>query len=248
MKLRVLGSSSAGNTYLIESDTECLVLEAGLPFKDAKKALDFNVSKIVGVIVSHGHFDHFGHAKEYLKSGIPVYASEETHKSLSKEYSSQKIVRPGYWYQIGGFNITPFRCQHDVECYGYIIRHDKIGTLLFGTDSEFIKYNFKSLNLNHIMIECNYSQKIIDARVIGGDTVQSLRDRVIQSHMELETCKRFIQANKTSNLYNVCLLHLSDGNSNEIEFIDEVQKVVGAGTEVFVANKGLEVPLDLCPF
>ena len=42
MKLRILGSSSSGNCYLLEDESECLVIEAGLPFKEVKKALDFN--------------------------------------------------------------------------------------------------------------------------------------------------------------------------------------------------------------
>jgi phosphoribosyl 1,2-cyclic phosphodiesterase len=248
MKLKVLGSSSAGNTYLIESDTECLVLEAGLPFKDVKKALDFNVSKIVGVIISHGHFDHFGRAEEYLKSGIPVYASEETYKSLSKEYSSQKIVRPGYWYQIGGFNVTPFRCEHDVECYGYIIRHDTIGTLLFATDTAFIRENFKKLKLNHILIECNYSIDIVNRYYEEGSIERSRIDRILQTHMELQTCKDFIKANNTASLDSIVLLHLSDGNSNADQFQNTIQEVAGKFVRIVIADKGVEVKLDLFPW
>lgn len=247
MKFRCLGSGSSGNCYLLEDERECLIIEAGLPFKEVKKAIDFEVGKIVSVVGSHVHNDHFGYTHEYLKAGIPVYASEQTHSAI-KDERIQRIINPGYWYQMGGFNVTPFHCVHDVECYGFIIRHEKIGTMLFATDTEYIKQNFKALKLNHIMIECNYSQKIIDSRVNQGDTDKGLRDRVLQSHMELETCKSFIQANKTSSLYNVCLLHLSDGNSGQRVFQNEVKQVVGAGTEVFVADKGLEIVLDLCPF
>lgn len=55
MKLKVLGSSSVGNCYLLENDTECLVVEAGVPIMETKKALDFNVRKIQGVVISHEH-------------------------------------------------------------------------------------------------------------------------------------------------------------------------------------------------
>ena len=55
MKLRVLGSSSAGNCYILENNTEALIIEAGLPFMEAKKALDFNTKKIQGVVISHEH-------------------------------------------------------------------------------------------------------------------------------------------------------------------------------------------------
>lgn len=246
MKFRCLGSGSSGNCYLLEDERECLVIEAGLPFKVIKQAIDFEVGKIVGVICSHVHSDHFGYAKEYINAGISVYASAQTHSSEDNPF--KKVIRPGYWYQLGSFNITPFEVVHDVECYGFIIRHENIGTMLFATDTEYIKHNFKTLKLNHIMIECNYSQKIIDSRVSQGDTDKGLRYRILQSHMSLETCKSFIKANYTPSLYNVCLLHLSDGNSNESEFKEEVQQIVGAGTGVFAAERGLEIMIDLCPF
>lgn len=55
MKLQVLGSSSAGNGYIIGNDNEVIVIEAGIKLKEIKKALDFNISKIRGVLISHEH-------------------------------------------------------------------------------------------------------------------------------------------------------------------------------------------------
>lgn len=249
MQLRCLGSNSSGNCYLIENETECLVLEAGLPFKEVKKALDFNVSKVVGVLVSHEHGDHFKYVKDYLKAGIPIMTSQGTWSTLPYEVeTSEKVMRSGYWYQLGNFTITPFLVVHDaVEPFGFIIRHPNLGTLLFATDTEYIKQNFKKLKLNHIMIECNFSQKIIDNRVHHGDTVKGIRDRVLQSHMEFETCKEFIRANATASLDTITLLHLSDGNSNSELFKKEIQEIHPFAT-IYVADKGLTVNLDIIPF
>lgn len=248
MKLRCLGSSSLGNCYLLENDRECLVLEAGLPLKVVKKALDFNISKIVGVLVTHEHGDHSKYAREYYAAGIPCGMSEGT--IMAMEFKTMNgIVRPGYWYQFGDFTVTPFPVVHDAtEPFGYIIRHQEIGTLLFASDTEYIRQNFKKLQLNHIMVECNYSQKIIDGRVHQGETVKGLRDRVLQSHMELETCKEFIRQNQTVMLDNIVLLHLSDGNSDEKQFVKEIQEVVSERVNVFAADKGLEINLDFLPF
>lgn len=249
VRLKCLGSSSRGNCYLLESDRECLVLEAGLPFKEVKKALGFNISKIVGLLVTHEHGDHCKYTKDYHKAGIEIRMSKGTADNMEAEFLTVQLVNPGYWYQLGGFTITPFPVIHDAaEPFGYVIRHQEIGTLLFISDTEYVKQNFKKLQPNHIMIECNYSQKIIDARVEQGNTVKVLRDRVLTSHMELETCKEFIRQNKTVMLDNVILLHLSDGHSDEKQFVAEVQEVVGGKVNVFAADKGLEVNLDVIPF
>ena len=49
MHLKCLGSSSAGNCYLLENETECLMIECGIPIKEVKKAMNFNIRKIVGL-------------------------------------------------------------------------------------------------------------------------------------------------------------------------------------------------------
>lgn len=247
MNLRCLGSSSLGNCYLLESDNECLIIEAGIPFKEVKKALAFDVLKIVGVLVTHCHGDHAAHAKEFVKAGFITAMSSGTAGMLNLPACG--FLHPGYWYNFGGFTVTPFDVIHDApEPLGFIVRHQDIGTLLFATDTEYIKQNFTKLKLNHILIECNYSQKIIDGRVHSGSTDKGLRDRVLQSHVELETCKGFIEVNKTVSLDTVTLLHLSDGNSNAREFTAEIQSIVGKDVVVYVADKGVTVNLDILPF
>jgi phosphoribosyl 1,2-cyclic phosphodiesterase len=55
MKLSVLASGSSGNGYIIHNNDEAIVVETGVRFTEVKKALDFNISKIRGVVISHGH-------------------------------------------------------------------------------------------------------------------------------------------------------------------------------------------------
>ena len=55
MKLKIIGSSSSGNSYVLENDNEILIIEAGIKFSDVQKAIDFRVDKIRGVLISHEH-------------------------------------------------------------------------------------------------------------------------------------------------------------------------------------------------
>lgn len=56
MHLKCLGSSSAGNCYLLTSDSgETLILDCGIPIKEIKKGLDWNIRGIRGMIISHAH-------------------------------------------------------------------------------------------------------------------------------------------------------------------------------------------------
>lgn len=224
MRLKCLGSSSSGNCYILKNETEALVIEAGLPFKEVKRALGFNVRKIKAVIVSHVHGDHHKYWHEYVVAGIPVF---EPYKN------------EGYVFQISkdSFGIRAFELVHDVPCYGFYIEHPEIGKMIYASDTEYIKYRFK--NLNHILVECNY-----DKNFIQDDAVN--RTHVLEGHMELQTTKEFLRVNNNPDLRNVVLLHLSANNSNPGEFKEEMEKIVDC--PVWIAEKGLEVDLRLVPF
>lgn len=54
-KLKCFGSSSSGNGYILENENEALLIECGCRFMDCKKAMNFQISKIVGCLISHEH-------------------------------------------------------------------------------------------------------------------------------------------------------------------------------------------------
>lgn len=246
MKLKVLGSSSHGNCYIVESEDEALVIECGINIKDVKEALDFKVSKIVGCIISHEHLDHSKYVGDYIKLGIPVYSAFQTQDAVELITGERTTaIEPMKAIKVGNFTVTPFNVPHDedIECYGYIIKHEEIGSLLFATDLSYIPYSFKKMKLNHMMIECNHIREIVD-----NSYIKSLRDRVISTHMSLDTCVEAIKANQTSCLMNAILLHLSDSNSDEKAMLSRVKEVCGDDVNVVIANKGLTVNLDLVPF
>lgn len=56
MNLSVIGTGSSGNTYILEAnDYQQLIIDCGCPLKEVKKKLNFHLSDIAGVIVSHAH-------------------------------------------------------------------------------------------------------------------------------------------------------------------------------------------------
>lgn len=56
MHLKCLGSSSAGNCYLLTSSSgETLILDCGIPIKEIKKGLNWHIRGIRGMIISHAH-------------------------------------------------------------------------------------------------------------------------------------------------------------------------------------------------
>ena len=56
MKLKCIATGSTGNCYTLTSNSgETLILDCGIPIKEIKKGLDWNIRGIQGVIISHTH-------------------------------------------------------------------------------------------------------------------------------------------------------------------------------------------------
>lgn len=246
MELKVLGSNSQGNCYLLVGRDEVLIIEAGIKFAEVKKALNYNISNIVGCLVSHEHNDHAGFYMEYLGFGFPVLSPEAVyrHKGYSVMPPFAKIVLHGDCYKVGNFKVIPFEVQHDVPCFGYQVYHPEMGKLLFITDTMMIEYLFP--DVEHWLIEANYADDILDKNIADGRMPPSMRPRLLKSHMELETTKGILSANRLSNTQNIVLIHLSDGNSDEKRFVREIAGLTGKPT--IAAKKGTELWFGKLPY
>jgi len=242
MKLHILGSSSKGNGYVLEAANDALIIEAGVKLIEAKKAINFNLSKVVGCVISHQHGDHAGYIQEYVDAGIMVLALPEviTSKKLTRSY---KAIEFGKGYIFGNFKVLPFELMHDVPCAGYLIEHPESGKILFITDTYACKYQFSGVA--HMLIEANYADDILTNNILEGRVPQIMRKRLITSHMELESTKELLRSYDLEHIQNIVLIHLSDGNSDRNRFIKECKEVTGC--KVVVADAGMSMNFDATP-
>lgn len=233
MNLKVVGSGSSGNCYLLENDDECLVIEAGAPIMNCKKALDFNIRKIKGVIVTHNHGDHAKYVNDFHNMGICTFTPySDKGVQITRAFGNFLVktfpnrTSDGKWLHN---NSDGSECP----CYGFWIYHKEINRLVYASDTECIVQRFR--DLNHILIEANYSQDLVDR-----DSVKF--NHQIRGHMSIDTACNFLEANRSDKLRNVILCHLSSTASDTGAFIERARQVVDCNVEV--ARKGLEVNLS----
>lgn len=249
MTLTVINSNSKGNAYILQSSTgEALLVECGVRFDLIKQAINFNIRSISGCVITHEHKDHCIGVHDAIRAGVNVWATEGTLTAMQvKESHRTRSIKVGEPFRVGTFKLIAFEAKHDcAEPVGYLIWHQESGTTLFITDSYYTEYSFPGVQLNNILIEANYCQTILDSKLQSGATVKMLRDRVIESHMSLATCKKTLASNDLTHVKNIVLIHLSDGNSDEKRFQREVQELTGK--QVHIASPGLKISFNKDPF
>lgn len=242
MRLKIINSNSRGNAYLLESHDDILLIECGVRFQRIKEALNFDLSRLVGCIITHSHGDHCCGVKDLTYAGIPVYATEGTCEELLEKWNpnphrirSRHMAVP---FNLGNFRIIPFKTVHDTkEPCGFLIHHPECGVTLFLTDTVYSPFSFRGLN--NIIVEANYCENILEARRQTGETIEMLRDRVIQSHMSLQNCLDLLRANDLSQVNNIVLIHLSDSHSHADKFRKEVAEL--SGKTVWIAEAGMQI-------
>ena len=242
MKLKCIATGGTGNCYTLTSNSgETLILDCGIPIKEIKKGLNWNIRNVVGCMVSHVHSDHSKSVKDFEAMGIPVFAP---YRSL------KPMIIGDYKLKVQAFDLTTVdgRWTHtnadgsECPCYGFLITHPEMGRMLYITDTELIKWRFK--DINHILLGVNYDKDLIDR-----DNT-SKANHVFRGHLSIDTACDFVKANYSDGLQNVIMCHLSSENADRDSFIEKMKKVAcGANVDVAAAGKSwdLKNPSE-CPF
>ena len=242
MKLKGIATGSTGNCYTVTSDSgETLILDCGVPIKEIKKGLNWNIKNIVGVLCTHKHLDHSKSVKDFRQIGISIYG-------LYSEVAYMRTMK------VGEFTTKPFDLTtidgnwthtnaDGTPCpiYGFLITHKEMGRMLYITDCELIKWRYR--DINHVLLGVNY-----DKNLISGDDAK--KNHVVRGHMSIDTACDFVKANASDRLQNVIMCHLSSENADSDSFIEKMKKVAyGANVDVAVAGKSwdLKNPSE-CPF
>lgn len=243
MKLKCIATGSTGNCYTLTSDSgETLILDCGIPIKEIKKGLNWNIKDVVGVLCTHQHLDHSKSVEEFIDMGIPVCRPYEVLLMNQFLVNSYFTVRPFDLTTIDGRWTHTNADGSECPCYGFLITHPEMGRLLYITDCEFIKWRFK--DIDHILLGVNYDKEMVDR------SNPAKNNHVFRGHLEIGTACDFVKANYSDNLQNVIMCHLSSENSDRDSFIEKMKKVA-CGANVDVAERNKEWALrrgDECPF
>jgi ribonuclease J len=129
------------NLYVYEYGDDMIIVDCGVGFPESEMygvdlvIPDFtyirqNAQKLRGVLITHGHEDHFGALPFLLKEfTVPIYATKLVAGFIEDKFADYgikqevKVFDPDRdMVNIGVFKITPFRTSHSVpDSVGYAI-------------------------------------------------------------------------------------------------------------------------------
>ena len=235
MTLNCLASSSSGNCFVLTADDgKKLILDCGIPIKDIKIGLNFQLLDIAGCVVTHVHKDHSKSVNDLRKMGIKVYTPyEDVNTSYDRVFFPFRIKAFPLDNSEGHFvhsNADGSECP----VYGFYITC-RGENLIYITDCEFVKYRFKGIN--NLLLGINYA----DESFTENDNEMKKR-HVMSGHLELHTACEFIRVtDRDKTLKKLIVCHLSGENANPKLFWKEIEKVTDA--DIYFATKGIQIDL-----
>lgn len=208
INIRVLGSTSYGNSTLIWDDNDIIMIDCGFSVKYTRhnlEKLDLNLSSLSGVFLTHMHTDHLKTSmlNRLNKEEIPVFCHHALKHDLINNYTAmrkswdQKLLQTysNEEINLGSFTIKGFEVQHDSNggCFGYnIFNNLKSGLkkITIATDlgypDDYLIENF--LNSDVIIIESNHDVQMLE----DSNRPWFLKQRIKKAHLSNDKCAKFI--------------------------------------------------------
>ena len=223
MEINHIASGSSGNAILVDDGESKLLLDAGIGYSEI--AREVRPSQLAGVLITHEHKDHCKAVPELLRRGVQVWMSKGTSDQLIEDSAPYiPLILSGLkQVDIGTWTVLPFNVEHDVaEPLGFLIQSNVTGKkAVYIVDSGFVEYDFSGVS--HWIIEANYSEQLLHE----SDDKEWLKDRIRRNHFSLDDLKRFFRDSDLSQTEEIHLVHLSNRNSHEELFKQEIQRQTG---------------------
>lgn len=236
MKVTVLGSGSAGNAILVESDHIRLLVDAGFSGRDIERRLATTGHDPAGVdalFVTHEHSDHTqGIGVCARRWGIPLYLGERTRLACTHLLNGTERINTYGCTQpviIGDLRVEPFLTIHDaVDPFAVTVTEISSGEKLgiatdLGRPNVSVRHALRACDV--LVLEANHDEIMLRESVYPW----SVKQRIAGSHGHLSNRAAADLAQELTHpqLSTVVLAHISEQANDPGLALD----VVGARLE-----------------
>ncbi len=244
MRISPLGSGSAGNCYLFESDGTRLLVDAGFGPRETKKRLaaaGSSIEDVDAILVTHEHSDHV-HGAEALsrKYGIPLWMTRGTLDGSRIDRSEANVVlfENNGEFRIGEILVRARRTIHDAADSACFVLQARDGSRAgLASDLGFVDPPVLEhlSNCDVLLFEANHDLDMLRT----GSYPWSLKRRIMSNRGHLSNddamqAVRRMLGPETKSLY---LIHLSEKNNHP--------SIVRAMAEALLDSLGAPIQLRI---
>lgn len=214
IKASVLASGSRGNSTLIVTKTEKVLVDIGtssLYVEKNLKALDISPFEITSIFITHTHIDHVGGLKVFCKKYNPtVYLTKEMHDQLRDKVTIENYCYIEASVTVGDLNVKVIKTSHDSEdSNGYVFESYK-KTVVYITDTGYINKKHYPLleNKNMYIVESNHDlQMLMDTNRPHYLKIRIMGDK---GHLSNDDASMYLSEFVGVDTTNIILAHLSE--------------------------------------
>jgi phosphoribosyl 1,2-cyclic phosphodiesterase len=222
MRFASLGSGSAGNALIIETQSTRILLDCGFGLRDVTtrlNRLDLMPEQLSGILVTHEHDDHAGGVfKLANKYRIPVWLTHGTltmvERFLPKQYDFElRVIDSHQAFEIHDFEIHPYPVPHDArEPVQFVFFNGarKLGVLTdTGSSTPHIETMLSGCDA--LTLECNHDLDMLK----NGPYARPLKQRVggRLGHLDNLSSAALLAKLDNSKLQHIVAAHLSAKNN-----------------------------------
>lgn len=222
MRFASLGSGSAGNGLIVNTQSTCLLLDCGFGLREAVMRLNrLNIlpEQLSGILVTHEHDDHAGGVfKLANKYRIPIWLTHGTLVMLERFLPKQHnftihLIDSHQAFAIRDLHIHPYPVPHDAREPVQFVFSDgarKLGVL---TDTGISTPHIETMlnACDALSLECNHDPVMLK----NGPYARSLKQRVSSrlGHLDNASSAALLAKLDNSKLQHILAAHLSAKNN-----------------------------------
>ncbi len=251
MSLRVasLGSGSQGNSFLIETDSTCVLVDAGfsgVQLEARVDALGVCPESVDAVIVSHEHQDHVrGIGVAARRWGWPLVMNTLTHSACSGLLSGKETVirLPVEGMSVGDLLVEPTSTCHDAADPVCMVLQQVSTDLRVGVATDLgrpttpVRAALKDLDF--LIVEANHDDRMLRS----GPYPWSVKERIggTRGHLSNRHTRELVAEIAHRRLGGILLAHLSGECNDPLLAVDCVgEGLSGTGFDGVLAAAAQE--------
>ena len=209
MNIRVLGSSSAGNSTVVWDERGSILVDCGFRASYIRRHLErlrLSIPSISGALLTHLHNDHLHEEviQELIQYRIPIYLPPKLRVTAKRIFTTIRMADAhGLLHtleepriDIGPFSVGAFEVFHDAPggCYGYSIMKESPGRRMKAVMATDVGFTSKPMveafaNANVMIIESNHDPDMLEDSGRPDWLKRRIRER---GHLSNEECARFL--------------------------------------------------------